>query len=83
MTIASLAVLASMNALLALSLKAKSIQSTPTFALTVVLALMYAPRVLSLQANNPFAKRQLNSTAVFRLGMRQFLLPKLQLLSYS
>lgn len=41
-----------MNALLALSLKAKSIQLTPAFVWTAVLALMFAPLVQSLQVNN-------------------------------
>ena len=49
---ASHAALASTNAPLALSLKAKSTPSTPTFALTAVLALMFAPLALSLRVNN-------------------------------
>ena len=49
---ASHAALVSTNAPLALSLKAKSTPSTPTFALTAVLALMFAPLALSLRVNN-------------------------------
>ena len=49
---ASHAALASTNAPLAQSLKVKSILSTPTFALTAVLALMFAPLALSLRVNN-------------------------------
>jgi hypothetical protein len=57
-----------MNAPLAPSLKAKSTQSTPTFALTAVLALMFAPRVQSLQVNNLACIRTLNSTQLLLSG---------------
>lgn len=73
---ASHAALASTNAPLALSLKAKSIPSTPTFALTAVLALMFAPLVLSLRVNNHrgILPNKLNSLKLLLplLGVRQF-----------
>lgn len=59
---ASHAVPASTNALLVLSLKAKSTLSTLTFVLIAALALMFAPLALSLRANNSSCNtRQLNS----------------------
>lgn len=62
MTTASHAVPASTNALLVLSLKAKSTLSTLTFVLIAALALMFAPLALSLRANNSSCDtRQLNS----------------------
>ena len=42
-----------MNAPLAQFLKAQSILSIPAFVLTAALAPMFAPRALSLRANNP------------------------------
>lgn len=48
---ASHAALASMNAPLAQSLKAKSTQLIPTYVLIVALALTFAPLALSLRAN--------------------------------
>ena len=62
MTTASHAVPASTNALLVLSLKAKSTLSTLTFVLIAALALMFALLALSLRANNSSCNtRQLNS----------------------
>ena len=50
-TIVSLAVHVLTSVLLALSLKAKSILSTPMFALSAVHALTYVPQRLSAWAN--------------------------------
>lgn len=83
-TTASHAVPASTNALLVLSLKAKSTLSTLTFVLIAALALMFAPLALSLRANNSSCNtRQLNSLkSCMSCFSRQqlFFVPKLRTL---
>ena len=80
-TTASHAVPASTNALLVLSLKAKSTLSTLTFVLIAALALMFALLALSLRANNSSCNtRQLNSlkSCMSCFKAAAFFVPKLR-----